>query len=49
MDYFSKKKPVKIRSQNEPTKHGIAAASVKELVEKGCKLLKVSPYVIFCY
>lgn len=41
MELFRKKKPVKIRSRNEPTKYGIAVATVKELLEKGCELLKV--------
>lgn len=34
-------KPVKIRSYNSSRKYGVAAKSVKELLDKGCKLLKV--------
>lgn len=34
-------KPVKIRSYNSSKKYGVAAKYVKELLDKGCKLLKV--------
>lgn len=36
-------KPVKIRSYNSTKKYGMAAKDVKELLHKGCKLLKVRP------
>lgn len=38
-----KNKPVKIRSYNSSKKYGVAAKHVKELLDKGCKLLKVRP------
>lgn len=38
-----KNKPVKIRSYNSSKKYGVAAKYVKELLDKGCKLLKVRP------
>uniref|UniRef100_A0A8C1ZMV1 DNA fragmentation factor subunit beta n=1 Tax=Cyprinus carpio TaxID=7962 RepID=A0A8C1ZMV1_CYPCA len=39
---LTKPKLVKIRSANEARKYGIAAANLKELIKKGCNLLKVS-------
>lgn len=39
---FKKHKPVKIRSCNDVKKYGVAAKDVKELLKKGCQLLKVS-------
>ncbi|XP_029985875.1 DNA fragmentation factor subunit beta [Sphaeramia orbicularis] len=36
-----KNKPVKIRSYGENKKYGVAAQNVKELIKKGCKLLKI--------
>uniref|UniRef100_H3D014 DNA fragmentation factor subunit beta n=1 Tax=Tetraodon nigroviridis TaxID=99883 RepID=H3D014_TETNG len=38
-----KEKPVKIRSYNSSNKYGVTAKNVKELLDKGCKLLKVPP------
>ncbi len=38
---ITKPKLVKIRSANEAKKYGIAAANLKELMKKGCNLLKV--------
>lgn len=38
-----KNKPVKIRSYNSSKKYGVAAKHIKELLDKGCKLLKVRP------
>lgn len=38
-----KEKPVKIRSYNSSNKYGVTAKNVKELLDKGCKLLKVRP------
>lgn len=38
-----KNKPVKIRSYSSSKKYGVAAKYVKELLDKGCKLLKVRP------
>ncbi|XP_074538366.1 DNA fragmentation factor subunit beta [Halichoeres trimaculatus] len=38
---FRKSKPVKIRSLNETRKYGVAAKDLKELLKKGCKLLKL--------
>ncbi|XP_037628157.1 DNA fragmentation factor subunit beta [Sebastes umbrosus] len=39
--FFRKTKPVKIRSRDENKKYGVAAKDVKELLKKGCKLLKL--------
>ncbi|KAM7410976.1 hypothetical protein PAMA_021104 [Pampus argenteus] len=36
-----KNKPVKIRSCNENSKYGVAAKNMKELLKKGCKILKL--------
>ncbi len=41
MHKITKPKLVKIRSTNEAKKYGIAAANLKELIKKGCNLLKV--------
>ncbi|KAM3838515.1 DNA fragmentation factor subunit beta-like [Diretmus argenteus] len=38
---FGKSKPVKLRSLNDTQKYGVAAKNLKELLTKGCKLLKV--------
>lgn len=38
---FEGNKPVKIRSYNSSNKYGLAVKNVKELLDKGCKLLKV--------
>ena len=46
---FKKNKPVKIRSCHENRKYGIAAKDVKELLEKGCKLLQVRWSVLFWF
>lgn len=37
----TKHKLVKIRSANQAKKYGIAAVNLKELIKKGCELLKV--------
>lgn len=42
MHKTTKPKLVKIRSANQAKKYGIAAVNLKELVKKGCQLLKVS-------
>lgn len=41
MHKITKPKLVKIRSANQSRKYGIAAVNLKELVKKGCNLLKV--------
>ncbi|XP_070696189.1 DNA fragmentation factor subunit beta [Pempheris klunzingeri] len=38
---FGKNKPVKIRGVDDNRKYGVAAKNVKELLKKGCKLLKL--------
>ncbi|XP_065103984.1 DNA fragmentation factor subunit beta [Paramisgurnus dabryanus] len=38
----TKPKLVKIRSTNQAKKYGVAAVNLKELIKKGCELLKVS-------
>ncbi|TWW56242.1 DNA fragmentation factor subunit beta [Takifugu flavidus] len=38
---FGGNKPVKIRSYNSSNKYGLAVKNVEELLDKGCKLLKV--------
>lgn len=43
---FGGNKPVKIRSYNSSNKYGLAVKNVKELLDKGCKLLKVRGLVI---
>ncbi|XP_035513078.1 DNA fragmentation factor subunit beta [Morone saxatilis] len=40
---LGKNKPVKIRSCDQNTKYGVAAKDVKELLEKGCKILQLPP------
>ncbi|XP_073675148.1 DNA fragmentation factor subunit beta [Garra rufa] len=42
MHKITKPKLVKIRSANQAKKYGIAASNLKDLVKKGCHLLKVS-------
>lgn len=44
---FGKYKPVKIRGCTNNGKYGVAAKDVKELTEKGCKLLKVGRRVVY--
>ncbi|XP_028309778.1 DNA fragmentation factor subunit beta [Gouania willdenowi] len=39
--FLKKSKPAKIRGFNGTKKYGVAAKDVKELLEKGCKLLQV--------
>lgn len=40
-------KAVKIRGCNNIGKYGVAAKDVKELIKKGCKLLKVRRRVVY--
>ncbi|KAK2898493.1 hypothetical protein QQF64_032280 [Cirrhinus molitorella] len=42
MHKITKPKLVKIRSANQAKKYGIAALNLKDLIKKGCNLLKVS-------
>ncbi|XP_051951122.1 DNA fragmentation factor subunit beta [Xyrauchen texanus] len=49
MNKITKPKLVKIRSVNQARKYGIAAVTLKELVKKGCNLLKISgPRIQIC-
>ncbi|XP_051509176.1 DNA fragmentation factor subunit beta-like [Myxocyprinus asiaticus] len=49
MNKITKPKLVKIRSVNQAKKYGIAAVTLKDLVKKGCHLLKISsPCVQIC-
>lgn len=41
MHKITKPKLVKIRSANQSPKYGIAAFNLKELIKKGCHVLKV--------
>jgi len=41
MHKITKPKLVKVRSANQSKKYGIAAVNLKELIKKGCHLLKV--------
>lgn len=38
---FGRNKAVKIRTYNSSQRYGFAVKNVKELLDKGCKLLKV--------
>ncbi|XP_061760788.1 DNA fragmentation factor subunit beta [Nerophis ophidion] len=40
---FAESRPFKIRSLEDNKKYGVAAIDLKELLKKGCKLLKVPP------